>query len=371
MSNILLRKEYSHLKNYNIENSLECWLSNHMIKNDDDDDESDYVIFSKLILNSSNSLSVLYSHGQFDLLIKAINVLYKILPEKVLNFINTHQIYRFKVIFDGLLKEIKDKYIYTIPEKIRLSSDEELIRLYESTNPSNNLDIYIDTYSEILNRSSSTNFHNILLEQQSLPLLNFFQLGFIEKYHQFNYLKFIMSSNTICGDCLFFNYISSNNFSYGVIECSNDILNKIYRLVVPEDWHECLNKFKFNKEYLSLLGKAYLNEFNFLYLKNKKNIPFTICLSGQFRGGIECLHFWFEFAKKYKCPLFLSTWEHVGGAQGSHGGKSSRMFSRKFQPFFSSFSTGEVLKSFEVNEDFFNEKVEPIWEKIKSKYPSV
>ncbi|WMS91294.1 hypothetical protein [Pseudoalteromonas sp. HL-AS1] len=186
-----------------------------------------------------------------------------------------------------------------------------------------------------------------------------------------NYFSYALSDNSLLGDYIFKDYVLSENKKIK-IEMSNDILNKIYRLVEPKYWLAALSEFRFSDTYSNFVSKAFLNQSDFrLNINNGQSLPYAICLSGQLRGANECLDFWFSFARKNNLPIFISTWKGIGTAFGSHGDKGTRLIPDKYKTFFSSLSTEEVFDLFPSGKSLINNDSSQLIKQFKSKYPSV
>lgn len=369
--NIIFRNAEGLLLSKDKPESIYAWLADYILNYWHQKTETTIEKFLTVTSSSINEvLSVLYSKGQFDLLIEAINHYYFIDSIKVKQFVVGHQLYRFNSIYKNFNAKIKNEISLKPNTEFKYLDDENLINLFGSVNPDKDLEKYINIYSEILSRDNEV-FYPIQSKQKNYPLLSFFHLDFIRLKDEVNYFGYALSDNSLLGNYIFKDYVLSKDKKRKV-EMSNDILNKIYRLVEPKYWLATLSEFKFSDAHSNFVSKALLNQSDFrLNINNGRNLPYAICLSGQLRGANECLDFWFSFARKNNIPIFISTWRSIGTALGSHGDKGSRLIPDKYKTFFSSLSTEEIFDLFPGGKNLINNDSSQLIKQFKSKYPSV
>jgi len=88
----------------------------------------------------------------------------------------------------------------------------------------------------------------------------------------------------------------------------------------------------------------------------------AICISGQLRGGTQCLPFWLKNFSSKGYKTFISTWDKVGYPTGAEANRLLRMTPKKLHSFFCNLSVDEFIgkykKSFEVIQPSHNSKYE-------------
>ncbi|WMS91292.1 hypothetical protein [Pseudoalteromonas sp. HL-AS1] len=152
-------------------NNIYAWLADYILNYWHQKTETTIEKFLTVTSSAINEvLSVLYSKGQFDLLIEAINHYYFIDPIKVKQFIVGHQLYRFNSIYKNFNIKIKNEILLKPNKDFVYLDDENLIDLFSSVSPDKGLDKYINIYSEILDRDNEI-FYSIQSKQKNYPLL--------------------------------------------------------------------------------------------------------------------------------------------------------------------------------------------------------
>ena len=326
-------------------------------------------IYDETVYSKPFILEFLFNHG----LVEEIIHLSKVKKERAVfkNFFESKYFYSFS----NLRELLPPNDEITIINYSYLGN-EELIELINKTDPDKYLSKYIHLYAECHARLPSDEIISFLSVKIRRPILNRFYFYFLKKYFFTEYLNHLVSIDSLIG-----NYILMHSYSKNEYTLTEGGINIVHSLIKEERINGFLGYFKYSEREKDIIQRICFEKNNFLpkYLSSLSKasdksliIDYAICISGQYRGGDECLPFWFDFADRNNLPLFITTWDNVGVPKSSHNNQLTRMLPDFLKPFFSQMTVFEFEQKFpSLFEQILKINPELQIKKLMKKYPNV
>ena len=314
---------------------------------------NDFFQFKKSITKFDNPLNEMFLSGLIDEII-ILSDYFDIIP-----FVKLHRLYLFHHLYE-LNLDSKFNKSFNVAREFSLLSDKELLDKIECIVPNENLDKYIKLYAECFTRES-VEIKTFLSKPHFYPLVT--PLYEYAAY-KFNSRKFYYSvalgKDNLVSHLLLYKVINSDSMLF-----NQATINTILSIFDLDFVQSTIinNASKVSVGDLSIFSRVICDARYRTYSTNESQ-P-IICLSGQLRGGLDCLPFWIDFARKHRSPIFISTWDKAGIPTGAHGSKLTRMLPASVEDYFKTFDDKSFNKRYPLfNAAISNFDVKASFEKI-------
>lgn len=304
-------------------------------------------------LDIKHILNHLFEVGLHDEVIVYVNNKIKDKDElqKIKEIFKSHKLELFPLFFTKLDFDFNGE-IQEIPTA-------ELLNKIKQLNPNKNLSEYIEIYGQLQSKISTDKGADEYLKIRRMyphvSVIHHWNLRILDLNAYYQRVSTYVDEDL--SDLIFLTIIDRYR-----LNLDEFAVNKICRLINVEFIDEFKEKFNYNdSDWNNLILNTIQVEskspfYKTLKVNNKKEYDFAICISGQFRGGEECLPYWLEQSTKKDIPVFLSIWDKIGIPSGAHGNKLQRMVYEELKDIFSNISDQEFFNDLPDISEIFEDK---------------
>jgi len=303
--------------------------------------------------DTKHLLNNLFDLGLHDEVVSYINLIddeNEIL--KIKEILKMKKLNLFPLFFNKLNISFKGNILKT---KTKILLDE-----IKKLNPNENLSKYIEVYGQLQFRIGDDEVNEYLKKIKMYPYVNEMHNWNLRKLDLKQYYQRLSTyRDTELSDLIFLSIADKYK-----LNLDEFLVNKIARLIDINLIDEFKIKIDYNNSDFNnlVLNRIILENKNPFYkslkIENKKSYDFAICISGQFRGGEECIPYWLKESINKNIPIFLSVWDKIGVPSGAHGNKLQRMVPEEIKNLFSNISDLEFYQDLKgISEVFENEDV--------------
>lgn len=229
-----------------------------------------------------------------------------------------------------------------------------MLKEIRESNPDINLKDFISIVGECFSRLNENAIKEFLSVKIRRPVVNRLYNYYLYKNDKRKFLNNLVSNSTIHGNHIFLNTFKNNNYIL-----NRGLINVIFELISIESHNKVLPFLIKDKKNTSIYNRIEFEMNNFIptqfYCTEKKSKDFAICISGQYRGGSDCLPFWIDFSERYKIPIFISVWDNIGLPRSSHNNQLLRMLPSYLHKTFNNMT---VYQMESIVPDIFKEAYE-------------
>ena len=260
----------------------------------------------------------------------------------------------------------------------QITSSDKLLKELSNVSEHSNRTKYTQLFCLLESFLDEARLKEKALSIQHLPFLEYLPFYHASKLEQSEYIGFLLNNHSGLFSDFFVALHSLFPSTKGLINVEQGLLNTLFRVYKANAVENIFFSKWFNftkiqeKLYLKIIEKS-KNE----NLKSPSNsLKFVICISGQWRGGNECVDFWFKLAEKIGAPIFISTWKNPGFPIGHKNSLKERILPDKLANQLPMMSDDEIYSHFPKLKKYINNfsktiKTNELINKKISDYPNL